>query len=86
MTEFEWVEGPLDEVETDCLEFHAFDPEAFIAGLRLDVKREQWVLEVTLRKGEDGYVHCRDQRVAVGDPEDKFVWAERELERFLSTH
>lgn len=85
MTEFKWVEGPLEpEAETDSLEFHAVDPEAFIAGLRLDVRRGEWVLDVTLRKGEHEYTPCPVQRVEVGGP-DKFAWADSELSRLLST-
>ncbi len=83
MTEFKWVEGPL-EGEAYNLEFHAFDPETFIAGLRLDARHGEWVLDVTLRKGEHEYVPCPAQRVEVGGP-DKFAWAERKLSRFLSS-
>lgn len=85
MTEFVWVEGPLEaEAETDCLEFHAVDPDAFIAGLRLDVRRSEWVLEATLRTREHEYRPCPVRRVEVGGP-DKFAWADRELSQLLSS-
>jgi hypothetical protein len=82
MTEFDWVEGPLEgEAETDYLEFHAVDPDAFIAGLRLDTRRREWVLDVTLREGEHEFASCPERRLEVGA--DKFAWADSELSRLL---
>jgi hypothetical protein len=80
MTEFIWIEGPL-EGETETLEFHAVDPEIFIAELWL--REGEWVLDMTRREG-DGYVTSR-ARVSFEDPDavETFAWANRKLSEFL---